>query len=62
MSNFLNEQIVADLNIKATDRHQYLYYMPLYSHLTKRSIVYNEAPRVSQIRSFEEDFETHETK
>ena len=56
---FLNGQIITDLHIKATDRHQYLHYMSSHPHHTKRSIIYSQALRVSRICSFEEDFERH---
>ena len=56
---FLNGQIITDLHIKATDRHQYLHYTSSHPHHTKISIVYSQALRVSRICSFEEDFERH---
>ena len=36
---FLNGQIITDIHIKVTDRHQYLHYTSSYPHHTKRSIV-----------------------
>ena len=56
---FLNGEIIIDLHIKASDRHQYLDYTSSHPHHTKRSIVYSQALRVSRICSFEEDFERH---
>ena len=56
---FLNGKINIDLHIKATYRHQYLHYTSSHPHLTKRSIVYSQALRVSWICSFEEDFKRH---
>ena len=56
---FLNGQIITNLHIKATNRHQYLYYTSSQPHHTKRSIVYSQALRVSRIFSFEEDFKRH---
>ena len=53
---FLNGQIITDLHIKSTDRHQYLHYTLSHPHHTKKSIVYSQALRVSQICSFEENF------
>ena len=56
---YLNGQIIADLHIEATDRHQYLYYTSSHPHHTKRSIVYSQGQRVTRMCSFEEDFERH---
>ena len=50
---------MTDLDIKATDRHQYLPYRSSHPYHTKRSIVYSQALRVTGICSFEEDFERH---
>ena len=58
-AEFLNGQIITDLHIKATDRHQYLHYQSSNPHHTKRSIVYSQALRVSRICSIEEGFERH---
>ena len=54
---FLNGKTITDLHIKATDRHRYLYYTSSHPYHTKRSIIYSQALRVSQICSFEENFE-----
>ena len=56
---FLNGQFITGLHIKAADRHQYLHDTSSHPRHTKRSIVYSQALRVSQICSFEEDFERH---
>ena len=40
ISNF-----ITDLHIKATDRHQYLYYTSSHRHHTKKSIAYSQALR-----------------
>ena len=55
----IDRQIFTDLHIKATDRHQYLYYTSSHPYYTKRSIVYSQALRVSRICSFENDFIRH---
>ena len=55
----MKEQIVTDLHIKATDRHQYLHYMSSFCHHIKRFILDNHVLRVSPIFSFEEDFQGH---
>ena len=55
----MNGKIITYLHIKATDHHQYLQYTSSYPYYTKRSIIYNQALRVSWICSFEEDFERH---
>ena len=47
---FLNGQIIIDLHIKATDRHQYLHYTSSPPHHTKKSILYSQALRVSLIK------------
>ena len=52
-------KIFTDVHIKATDRHQYLYYTSSHPYHTKRSIVYSQALRVSRICSFENDFIRH---
>ena len=39
----LDRKIVTDLYIKATDRHQYLYYTSSHPYHTKRSIVYSQS-------------------
>ena len=59
---FWNGQIITDLHIKATDRHQYLHYTSSHPHHTQRSIVYSQALRVSQICLVEGDYERHRTK
>ena len=56
---FLNGQIITDLHIKGTDRHQYLHYTSSHPHYTKRSILCSQALRISRICSFQEDFERH---
>ena len=58
-AKFLKGQIITDLLIKSTNRHQYLHYTSSHPHHTKRSIVYSQALRVSRICSFKEDFEIH---
>ena len=50
---------MTDLNIKDTDPHQHLHYTSSHPPYTKRSIVYNQALRVSPICSFEEGFGRH---
>ena len=59
---FWNGQIITDLHIEATDRHQYLHYTSSHPHHIQRSIVYSQALRVSQICLVEGDYERHRTK
>ena len=58
----LDQKIVTDLHIKATDRYQYLHYTFSYPYHTKRSIVYSQVLRVSRICSFEKDFVRHQNE
>ena len=50
-----------DLYIKPTDRHQYLHYSSGHPEHTKRSVVYCQLLRVSQICSCENDFNQHKS-
>ena len=52
-------QLITDLHIKATEKHQYLHYTPAHPDHTKRSIVFSQALRVSRICSNKTDFERH---
>ena len=53
----LNEgKISTDLDIKSTDRHQYLHFTSSHPSNTKRSIVYSQWLRVKRICSEKEDF------
>ena len=52
-------EFTTNSNIKPTDRHQYLHFMPSHTNHTKRSIVYRQALRVSRICSRECDFRKH---
>ena len=42
-AKIIDRKIFTDLHIKATDRHQYLYYTLLHPYHTKRSTVYSHA-------------------
>ena len=55
-------KLETDLQIKPTDRHQYLHYSPSHSGHTKRSIVYCQTLRVSRICYHEADFRKHTTE
>ena len=52
-------QLITDLHIKSTDKHQYLHYTSAHPDHTKRSIVFSQAVRVSRIRYNKTDFERH---
>ena len=52
-------QLTTDLQIKSTDKHQYLHYTSAHLDHTKRSIVLSQALRVSKICSDKTDFERH---
>ena len=52
-------KLSTDLYIKSTDRHQYLYYTSSHPEHTKKSVVDNQALRLSRICSEESDFEKH---
>ena len=61
-AKIIDRKIFTDLHIKATDRHQYLYYTSLHPYHTKRSTVYSHALPVSRICLFENDFIRHRNK
>ena len=54
-----NGKLRTDLHVKPTDRHQYLHYMSAHTNHMKRSIKYNQTPRLSIICSYKNDFEKH---
>ena len=45
--------------VKPTDRHQYLHYLSAHAYLTKKSVVFRQALRISRLCSSENDFENH---
>ena len=51
--------ISTDLNVKPTDRHQFLHYKFSHPDHTKRFIVFSQALRVSRICSKKSDFLKH---
>ena len=54
-----NGNLYTDLNIKATVCHQYLEYTSSHPEHTKKSIIYRQTLRLSNLCSFEQDFEGH---
>ena len=57
--NLSGNKLSTDLYIKPTDRHQYLHYTSSHPEHTKKSVVYSQALRLSQICSEEKDFKKH---
>ena len=45
--------------MKDTDTHQYLHYTSAHPYRTKTSVVFTQTLRLSHLRTFEKDFETH---
>ena len=54
-----NCNITTDLYVKDTDTHQFLHYTSAHPYHTKKSVVFSQAPRLSQLCTFEKDFESH---
>ena len=48
-----------DVNVKPTDRHQYLHYLSAHPFHTKKSIVFSQTLQISRLCSSEKDFENH---
>ena len=57
--NLSGNELSTDLYIKPTDRHQYLHYTSSHPEHTKKSVVYRQALRLSQICSEEKYFKKH---
>ena len=51
--------LTTDLYIKDTDRHQHLHFNFSHPDNTKRSIIYSQALRLTEICTFENDFLRH---
>ena len=54
--SFLDPNIIYDLHIKPTDRHQYLHYSSSHIEHTKQSIVFSQGLRVRRTCPCENDF------
>ena len=52
-----NGNVITDLYVKDTDRHQYLHYTSAHPYHNKRSVVFNQAFRLSRLCTYEKDFE-----
>ena len=50
-------QLITDLHIKSTDKHQYLHYTSAHPDHIKRSIIFSQALRVSRAGYNKTDFE-----
>ena len=55
----LEHKLSTDLYSKSTDWHQYLHYNSSHPEHTKKSVVYNQALKLSCICSEEKDFGKH---
>ena len=54
-----NGRLESTVDVKPTDRHQYLHYLSLHPKHTKRSTVFSQTLRVSRICSREKNFRDH---
>ena len=55
-------KVATDLNVKPTDRHQYLHFSSAYPNHDKRSVVFSQTLRISRLCSSESDFERNKEK
>ena len=55
----LNDQLITDLHVKPTYRHQYLHFTSLHPDHTKRFIIFTQTLRLSKICTFENDLIRH---
>ena len=54
-----NSKIITDLNVKSTDRHQYLHYLSAHPNHIKRSVVFSKTLHITVLCSYEENFIKH---
>ena len=54
-----NRSVTIDLHTKITDCHQYLHCSSSHPHHIKNSIIYSQTLRLSNICTYEEDFDKH---
>ena len=54
-----NGSITTDLHTKSTDSHQYLHCSSSHPDHIKNSIIYSQTLRLSNICTYEEDFDKH---
>ena len=57
--SFCDGELITDLHVEPTDRHQYLHYTSVHPNHTKQSMVYSQERRLSRICSYKNDFEKH---
>ena len=55
-------KVATDLNVKPTDRHQYLHFSSAYPNHDKHSVVFSQTLRISRLCSSESDFERNKKK
>ena len=55
-------KITTDLNLKPTDRHQYLHFSSAHPNHTKRSVVFRQTLSISRLCSNKSDFERNKEK
>ena len=59
---FSNGELLTDLHIKSTHRHQYLHCSSSHPEHTKRSIVYSRTLKIIKLYFKEKDFQKHRVK
>ena len=57
-----NGKITADIDVKSTDRHKYLYISSAHPNHTKRSVVFIRTFRIGRLFSNGSDFEQNKDK
>ena len=56
------QRLKTTLNIKSTDRHQYLHYASSHPEHTKRSVGFSQKLRISRLYSEENDFKNYRSQ
>ena len=54
-----NSVIITDLNVKSTDRHQYIHYLSAHPNHTKPFVVFSQTLRIGRLCSYEENLIKH---